>query len=134
LNFGVAHGVTCFVFSSDLTSEYTSRVPLTMTVKSSARTTSTSTIARPLIPTISSVSPSTGLQGANLTVTVTGTSFQAGASAAFGAGITVRSAERRAATRVSLGLVMGATSEMGARDVKVAEAHGAAGVGTVDLG
>src|SRR5437870_11308793 len=40
------------------------------------------------VPTIASVSPSSGAPGASLTVSVTGTNFQAGASASFGAGVT----------------------------------------------
>jgi len=70
------------------------------------------------------VSPSTGVQGANLTVTVTGTNFQAGASAAFGAGITVNSTTVVSSTQLSVALAIGATAAMGARDVTVANPDG----------
>src|SRR5437762_5046670 len=76
------------------------------------------------MPTISSVSPSTGLQGANLTVTVTGTSFHAGASAAFGAGITLTSTTVVWTTQLSAALLIGATAAMGARDVTVTNPDG----------
>src|SRR5947199_5542426 len=48
------------------------------------------------------------------------TSFQAGASAAFGAGITVTSTTVVSSTQLSVALVIGATAAMGARDVSEA--------------
>src|SRR5205814_7504760 len=58
------------------------------------------------------------------TVTVTGTNFQAGASAAFGAGITVSSTTVGSSTQPSVALAIGATAAMGARDVTVANPDG----------
>src|SRR5207247_5823786 len=86
-------------------------------------TSASATLTLPIVPTISSVSPSTGLQGANLTVTVTGTSFQAGASAAFGAGITVTSTTVVSSTQLSVALVIGATAAMRAGERRVGK-HG----------
>src|SRR2546428_4694620 len=68
------------------------------------------------MPTIGSVSPSSGVQGASLTVTVTGANFQAGASAGFGAGITVSSTTVVSSAQLSVALAIGATAAMGARD------------------
>src|SRR2546422_3297880 len=59
----------------------------------------------PVIPTITSVTPSTGAPGTSPTVTVAGTNFQAGATAAFGAGITVRSEEHTSELQSRLHLV-----------------------------
>src|SRR5256712_600159 len=81
------------------------------------RTSAVATLSLPIVPTISSVSPSTGLQGANLTVTVTGTNFKAGASAGFGAGITVRSTTGASSTHLSVALAVVATAAIGPRDV-----------------
>src|SRR5438445_13127707 len=68
------------------------------------------------MPTIGSVSPSSGVQGASLTVTVTGANFQAGASAGFGAGITVTSTTVASSAQLSVALVVGATAALGARE------------------
>src|SRR3989475_782137 len=78
----------------------------------------------PLMPTIGSVSPSSGVQGASLTVTVTGANFQAGARAGFGAGIPVGSTTVVSSAQLSVALVIGATAAMGARDVTVSNPDG----------
>src|SRR3989475_1126100 len=78
----------------------------------------------PLMPTIGSVSPSSGVQGASLTVTVTGANFQAGASGGFGSGITVSSTTVVSSAQLSVALVIGATAAMGARDVTVSNPDG----------
>src|SRR5216117_3380517 len=124
VSFGVADGGTFFVFAADPTSVFTSGASFTLTANFADGTSATATSILPIVPTISSVSPSTGLQGANLTVTVTGTSFQAGASAAFGAGITVTSTTVVSSTQLSVALVIGATAAMGVRDVTVANPDG----------
>src|SRR5881296_3284392 len=124
VSFGVPDGGTFFVFAADPSSVFTSGVSFTLTANFADGTSASATLTLPIVPTISSVSPSTGLQGANLTVTVTGTSFQAGASAAFGAGITVTSTTVVSSTQLSVALVIGATAAMGARDVTVTNPDG----------
>src|SRR5439155_386505 len=105
VSFGVADGGAFFVFAADPSSVFTSGASFTLTANF-ADGTSASASASVLMPTISSVSPSTGVQGANLTVTVTGTNFQAGASAAFGAGITVTSTTVVSSTQLSVALAI----------------------------
>src|SRR5213080_4723242 len=124
VSFGVADGGTFFVFAADPSSVFTSGASFTLTANFADGTSATATSILPNVPTISSVSPSTGLQGANLTVTVTGTSFHAGASAAFGAGITATSTTVVSSTQLSVALVIGATAAMGARDVTVTNPDG----------
>src|SRR5439155_12413366 len=85
--------------------------------------TSASASASVLMPTISSVSPSTGVQGASLTVTVTGTNFQAGASAAFGAGITVNSTTVVSSTQLSVALVIGSEEHTSERQSRVTNVY-----------
>src|SRR2546427_123263 len=68
----------------------------------------------PLMPTIGSVSPSSGVQGASLTVTVTCRHFQAAAAAVFWAGITVSSTTVASSAQLSVALAVGATAAMGA--------------------
>src|SRR5437667_7962770 len=92
VSFGVADGGTFFVFASDLSSApFSSGAVFTITANFADGTTASATVTVPVIPTITSVTPSTGAPGTSPTATVAGTSFQAGASAAFGAGITVGS-------------------------------------------
>src|SRR2546428_4507619 len=76
------------------------------------------------MPTIGSVSPSSGVQGASLTVTVTGANFQAGASAGFGAGITVSSTTVVSSAQLSVALVIGATAAMGPQGAPLNTPHG----------
>src|SRR5438034_11035451 len=70
VSFGVADGGTFFVFGADPSSVFTSGASFTLTANFADGTSATATSILPNVPTISSVSPSTGLQGANLTVTV----------------------------------------------------------------
>src|SRR6059036_1401981 len=124
VSFGVADGGAFFVFAADPSSVFTSGASFTLTANFADGASASASASVPFMPTISSVSPSTGLQGANLTVTVTGTSFQAGASAAFGARITVSSTTVVSSTQLSVALVIGATAAMGARDVTVTNPDG----------
>src|SRR5213080_2613633 len=123
VSFGVADGGTFFVFAADPSSVFTSGVSFTLTANFADGASASASASVPFMPTISSVSPSTGLQGANLTVTVTGTNFQAGASAAFGAGITVGSTVV-SSTQLSVALAIEATAAMGPRDVTVSNPDG----------
>src|SRR5881296_268994 len=128
VSFGVADGGAFLVFASDLNpTVFGSGASFTL-IANFADGTSASASASVLMPTISSVSPSTGVQGASLTVTVTGTNFQAGASAAFGSGITVSSTTVVSSAQLSVALVIGATAAMGARDVTVSNPDGQSAV------
>src|SRR2546428_5877908 len=92
VSFGVADGGAFFVFASDLNQTVFGRgwgCPVFASFADGSSAGASASV--PLMPTIGSVSPSSGVQGASLTVTVTGANFQAGASAGFGAGITVSS-------------------------------------------
>src|SRR6266446_1218425 len=125
VSFGVADGGAFFAFASDLNpTVFNSGTGFTLTANFADGTSAVATLSLPIVPTISSVSPSTGLQGANLTVTVTGTNFKAGASAGFGAGITVGSTTVVSSTQLSVALAIEATAAMGPRDVTVSNPDG----------
>ncbi len=80
----------------------------------------TVTAAGPPPPTLSSVSPNSGVQGQNLTaVVLTGSSFQSGATCAFGAGITVNSCTFNSATQLTANITIGAAASLGSRTVTV---------------
>src|SRR3989454_1100547 len=125
VSFGVADGGAFFAFASDLNpTVFNSGTGFTLTANFADGTSAVATLTLPIVPTISSVSPSTGLQGANLTVTVTGTNFKAGASAGFGAGITVGSTTVVSSTQLLVALAIEATAAMGPRDVTVSNPDG----------
>ena len=68
-----------------------------------------------------SVTPSTGLQGQTLSVTIAGsnTTFTAGSTASFGAGITVNSVSFVSATSLNANITIATNAAVGPRDVTV---------------
>src|SRR2546425_11572621 len=120
VSFGVADGGAFFVFASDLNpTVFGSGAGFTLIANFADGTSASASASVPLMPTIGSVSPSSGVQGASLTVTVTGANFQAGASAGVGAGITVSSTTVGSSPPLSGALPIWATAAMGARDAAV---------------
>ena len=78
------------------------------------------TAGPPPPPVLSSVNPNSGAQGQNLSgVTLTGNSFQSGATCAFGAGITVNSCTFNSATQLTASISIGAAATLGSRSVTV---------------
>src|SRR2546425_9272742 len=125
VSFGVADGGAFFVFASDLNpTVFGSGAGFTLIANFADGTSASASASVPLMPTIGSVSPSSGVQGASLTVTVTGANFQAEASAGFGAGITVSSTTVVSSAQLSVALVIGAPAAIGARDVTVSNPDG----------
>src|SRR5947208_541182 len=96
----------------------------TLTANFADGTTASATVTVPVIPAITSVTPSTGAPGTSPTVTVAGTNFQAGATATFGAGITVSSTTVVSATQLTVALTIGSTATLGPRDVVVTNPNG----------
>src|SRR6185437_15192671 len=70
-------------------------------------------------PTLTSLNPTSGGQGQNLTVTLTGSNFRGAATCMFGAGITVNSCAFNSATQLTANITIGATAILGARNVTV---------------
>jgi hypothetical protein len=87
-------------------------------------------VVLPALPTIASVAPSTGAQGASLTVTLTGANFQAGATVSFGADITIGSPTVISSTQLTVPVTVGSTAAAGARDVTVTNPGGLSGTRT----
>ena len=78
------------------------------------------TTGPPPPPTLSSVNPTSGAQGQNLSsVLLTGSSFQSGATCSFGAGITVNSCTFNSATQLTASITIGSAATLGARNVTV---------------
>jgi subtilisin family serine protease len=116
----VADGGAFFVFASDLSpTPFSSGAGFTLTANFADGTSATTTVTLPQMPSITAVSPNTGAPGASLTVTVTGTNFQSGASASFGAGIMVNSMTFVSSTQLSVAIAIDSAATIGARDVTV---------------
>jgi subtilisin family serine protease len=116
----VADGGAFFVFASDLSpTPFSSGAGFTLTASFADGTSAATTVTVPQMPSITAVSPNSGAPGASLTVTVTGTNFQSGASASFGAGIMVNSTTFVSSTQLSFAIAIDSAATMGARDVTV---------------
>src|SRR5207247_5040620 len=90
-SLGVTDGSVFYAFATDPSTVFSPGAVCTLTANFADGTTASATVTVPVIPTITSVTPSTGAPWTSPTATVAGTSFQAGASATVGAGVTVGS-------------------------------------------
>jgi len=124
VSFGVADGGVFYVFAADPSAAFAAGTNFTLTANFGDGTTASATVTLPVIPTITSVTPSTGAPGTSPTVTVAGTNFQTGATAAFGAGITVGSTTVGSATQLTVALTIGSAATLGPRDVVVTNPNG----------
>jgi hypothetical protein len=71
------------------------------------------------LPTITSVSPDQGSQGATLSVTITGTNLTGTSEVRFGTGIVVNSFTILSSNKISANIIITADAEIEARDVSV---------------
>ncbi len=78
-------------------------------------------------PAVTAVTPPQGNQGMPVSVTITGTDFQTGASVSFGAGITVNSVTFVSATQLNASLAIAAGAALGLRDATVTNPDGQQG-------
>jgi hypothetical protein len=94
--------------------------------------TSSGTFSISPVPTLSSVSPNTGNQGANVSVTLTGTNFVTGGTtvAVSGSDVTVSAVNVTSSTSLMATFAIAWTAATGARNVSVTTAHGTSGVQT----
>jgi len=82
-------------------------------------------------PTISSSNPSTVEQGATLSLTLTGSNFQSGATVQFSnPGVTVNSVTVNSCTQLTVAVAVGAAAAAGATNVEVINADQVFGAGT----
>jgi IPT/TIG domain len=124
VSFAAANGAAFYLFASDLVpTPFSAGSSFTLTANFADGTSASATVTLPVMPTISGVSPSSGAAGASLTVTVTGTNFQPGASASFGPNITVNSTTVVSSTQLSVAITIGSVLG-GVRDVTVSNPDG----------
>ncbi len=81
-------------------------------------------------PQLTSVTPANGTVGTTLDVDVNGTTFQAGASSSFGAGVTVNSTTFVSSTKVRANVTIAGGATLGFRDVTVTNGDGQASTKT----
>jgi len=124
VSFGVTDGSVVYLVAADPGSAFATGTSFTLTANFTDGSAASATATVPVMPTISSVTPSAGAPGASLTMTVTGTNFQAGASAAFGAGITVSSTTVVSSTQLSVAMAIASTAALGPRDVTITNPNG----------
>jgi len=81
--------------------------------------------APPSPPTLTSISPSSGVQGTNVPVTLTGTNFVSGATVNFsGAGVIVSNVVVASGTSITATFQISATAALGAQNVSVTTSAG----------
>ena len=86
-------------------------------------------ISNPPPPTLTMIAPASGIQGANVNVTLTGTNFVAGSTinVPAGAGISVAGITVASATSITATFTIAATATLGAQNVSVTTAGGTTG-------
>ncbi len=101
-----------------------------ITVTTSGGTSSPQTFTVNLAPpTLSSISPNSGVQGQGVAVTLTGTNFVAGATIGLsGAGITVSNTTVLSATQITATFTVAANAATGAQNIIVTTSGGTSGV------
>jgi hypothetical protein len=75
-------------------------------------------------PTVSSVSPTQGIQGQSLNVTITGTYFSTATSVSFGLGVSVDTFNIDSATQITAGITISSAATPGTRNVSVTNLGG----------
>jgi hypothetical protein len=105
----------------------------TVTVTTVGGTSGTRTFTvNPPAPTLTSVSPTSGVQGTTVSVTLTGTNFISGATtvAVSGTGVTVSNVSVASGTSLTADFVIAANATTGGRNVTVTTAGGTSGAQT----
>ncbi len=109
-----------------------------VSVSTASGTASISFTVNPGVPTLASINPSSGLQGTNIQVTLTGTNFVAGATTITisGSGVTGAAVNVTGVTSLTATLVIHPAASLGSHDVTVSTASGTSGTVTftVNLG
>src|SRR5439155_6526435 len=88
VSFGATDGSLFYVFATDPSTVFSPGTVCTLTANFADGTTASATVTVPVIPTITSVTPSTGAPGTSARERTAGTSSHVGATAAVGGGNT----------------------------------------------
>src|SRR5262249_9885327 len=82
------------------------------------------------VPSITSVSPSSGVAGTSVPVVITGTGFQGGSLAISGTGVAVTGGQVTSSTQVNATLAIASTAAAGARSLTVTTPGGTSNAAT----
>ncbi len=125
VNFAVADGGSFAVFATDwYNGKFVAGTTLRLTATFTDDTVATASAVVPVVPTVTGMTPSGGEQGATVSVTVTGTNFQSGATLSVGAGVAVTSMSVPSATQLLATLAIAVDAAVGPRDVTVTNPGG----------
>jgi hypothetical protein len=126
-------GGSFVVFATDwFNGKFVAGTTLTLTATFTDDTVSTSSVVVPVVPGVTGVSPASGEQGTTVPVTVSGASFQSGATLGVGPGVTVSGVTVPSATQLQATLTIESGAAVGPRDVTVTNPGG--GVATLTGG
>jgi len=131
-------GIMVNSFTADSATQITANITISVSASTGTRSVSVTTpggtatksrgftVRKPSAPTISTVSPGSGVQGQTLSITITGTNFVGATSVTFGSGITVNSFTVDGATQITVNITISGTASTGTRTVSVATPGGTA--------
>ena len=125
VSFTVPVGGSFAVFATDyFNAKFVAGTTLTLTVTFTDDTVATASATVPVTPTVASVTPAGGEQGATVSVTVGGTLFLSGATLTVGPGVAVTNVTVPSATQLQATLTIAADATVGPRDVTVTNPGG----------
>jgi titin len=130
-------GITVNSFTVNSATQITANITISGSATTGARDVSVTTpggtatktggfTVNPAPPTITTVSPNSGVQGQSLSVTITGTCFTGATGVSFGSGITVNSFMVDSSTQIAANISISGSAATGARDVSVTTPGGTA--------
>jgi subtilisin len=125
VSFATNDGQSFYLFAGDTApSQFNAGAQLRLraVMADGSSTTVETTLSAP--PTLSAVSPQQALRGQTLSVTVTGSNFQSGATVSFGAGTNVTATSVGSPTSLTATVVIDANATPGTRDVTVINPSG----------
>jgi hypothetical protein len=135
-NVGITAGSVTVVSPTQITATFTIAANAAPGVANIAVTTSGGTSApvtftvNPPPPTLTSISPATGVQASSVTVTLTGTNFVSGATVAIAnTGVTVSGVMVVSPTQITATFAIGGSAAPGAANVMVTTSGGTSGAG-----
>ena len=125
VSFATGEGQSFYLFAPDPSpSAFTAGSQFRLLARFADGSSATADATVVAAPSISAVSPQQGVRGQTLSVTVTGSNFQAGASVGFGAGTSVTATTVGSATSLTATVVIATDATLGARDVTVSNPDG----------
>src|SRR5207253_11333116 len=116
--FVVAAGATALPFAAVfIPSPFSTRALHSFPTRRSSDLSASATVSLAAVPTIASLSPTSGTPEAGITHAGTPTNWQAGATSSVGAGVTVSSTTVVSSTQLSVAIAIASSAAMGPLDV-----------------